>query len=155
MIDYTARIEEAIRSSGQFVQAVLGSPPWAYTIGNTDRGMPEIVMTGLDPRLMHQLLNDAAEKRIDEEKPLVAGDFVSEIAGVPLRVDAVHPSQIEGMMQQAVYREIRSGRNHRAITAVQLVWPDAKGIYPGEPGCTKAVEEMQPLLSGPFVEKEG
>lgn len=92
---------------------------------------------------------------MEKGTPFVIGDFVPEIAGVPLRVDAVHPSQVKGMMQQALYREVREGRDPAGIAAVQLVWPDNRGIYPGEPGCSKVVEKMQPLLSVTFEEKEG
>jgi len=154
MIDYRDRIEGDIGRCGQFIQAVLASPPWCYTIGNADRGLPELVMVGIDPYMTMGMLNDAGTAMRTDGRPYVDGEFLTRIASMPMRVDVVHPTQIAGRMQQSVYRESRLGRDPALLGALQLVWPDRSGRFPGEAGYDESFAPMQPLLSRPYVEED-
>lgn len=149
MIDYKARIESDIVEYGQFLQAVLGSPPWTYTIGNADKGLPELIMCGIDPRSAMGILNDIGTRMRTGGVPLEPGTFIHEVANMPMRIDAVHPSWIPELMCQSVYREERLGRDGEALRALQITWPDRAGLFPGEPGHDVGMLKAQMDLSKP------
>lgn len=94
---------------------------FAYTVGLTVIGLPELLITGnLDFELHEQLLNDAAQEHL--RKTLEPGDLVTDIASVIFKVAQCGP---DAPVQQA--RNLYGDR----VTALQLIWPDKNGAYPG------------------------
>lgn len=128
-----AAIREKILAYGWMVVGVYADSPgdgsaFAYTIGLTDAGLPELLITGnLDYALMQTLLNDAAHLHVETE--LKPGDEVSEIANVVFKVALCGP---EAPIQQAHnYYYHRPERTHSRVRVLQLIWPDENGLYPG------------------------
>lgn len=138
-----ARVIPVIRKHGWMVQGVFGTktdpgPNFAYTIGLTEAGIPELVITGLPHGLATVLLNAYARRHFLVEE-LHAGDEVTKAPSlVPFRVvDA--PGTIGGPAT------VLYGKHARFL---QLVWPDQDGNYPGDPGWTYD-GDAQPVFSTP------
>jgi hypothetical protein len=65
--DYLDVLREIINGHGWAVQYVEGEDrPFAYTVGLTDLGLPELLITGLPPRTAKRLLNSIAHDMVDD-----------------------------------------------------------------------------------------
>jgi hypothetical protein len=122
------RAQQIIDKCGWMVQAVAlhpGQPDnvFAYTAALTDSGLPELIMVGLDIKLMQNLLNNAARNSLSHE--ITAGDEITGIATVTFRTETV--ANRAAVVARALY-------GHDRVRLLQLVWPDKHGAYPGEPG---------------------
>lgn len=126
---YLDRCRALIAEHGWMVQGVFPTvdepgPGFAYTVGLTANGRPELVVSGLGYEQGGAILNAAARRHLADE--LRPGMVVEGIASVPFTVVAAPHAEI-GM--------VRNLYGDRA-EAVQLVWPDRGGNYPGDPGWT-------------------
>lgn len=129
---YRELIQQKIREHGWMVQGVFPTtaddgPSFAYTIGMTEAGLPELLMSGnLSHELLMILLNSAAKQHLAEEiKP---GDEVSDIASVTFKVVACGP---HAPIQQARNYYYDPYNRLGTVRAIQLLWPDKAGAYPG------------------------
>ena len=122
---------------------------WAYTIGLSALGHPELIA-------ILPSADGAANMLHEAQAYLARGDLVLEDG---LRWDAlgfeccwrrVHESQhaaLNVFFLAKLRHEHRTGRRE-AIETYQLFLPDHDGRYPWDPGCK--VRESQPLLFEPF-----
>lgn len=135
--DYLDLVRENVRARGWAVQFVEDERrPFAYTIGLHERGLPELLVTGLAPKQSSWLLNTFAKRALVRRRP-AAGDRVSLPAGTRLElVDVDHPDAHMGI---AVAIE------GAGISAVQLVWADDRGRWPWAPGFDDG-RRCQPVL---------
>jgi hypothetical protein len=114
-------------------------PAFAYTIGLGHRtGHPELLMSGLDHRVMHRALNDIA-RRIMDGLRLAPGDALENVlAGVPVAVEQVSDSALAETVTW-------SGWFHRRNPeALAIVWPDRNGVFAWQPGAPEILNELQP-----------
>jgi hypothetical protein len=141
MMNFDAYLDQCravIAEHGWMIQGVFATetspgPPFAYTVGLTAAGLPELIITGLPHDLAPAILNNAAQSHLETE--LVPGKVCDTAASVPLRI-APAPNAEIGVAYQ-LYGERAS--------ALQLVWPDDAGIYPDEPDWNLPAD-AQPLL---------
>lgn len=135
--DYLDVLREVILRHGWAVQYVEDDQrPYAYTIGLHDRGLPELLVTGLDPKRATWLLNSFARRALVGGRP-IAGNQVFLPAGTRLElVDVAHPDAHMGM---AIAIE------GNGISAMQLVWADGRGQWPWAPGFDDG-QRHQPVL---------
>jgi hypothetical protein len=135
--DYLDLLREKILAKGWAVQYVEDDRrPFAYTIGLHDRGLPELLVTGLDPRPALWLLNTFARRALGGKAPK-AGKQVWLPAGT--RVELVRVAQPDAHLYMAVAIE------GPEIEAVQLVWADGRGRWPWAPGFDDG-RRPQPVL---------
>lgn len=131
---YLERVRRTVAARGWVVQGVTAEAgddvPFAYTVGMIPAGLPELVLSGLPMEVLHELINIAADAHLGQE--LTAGGTAEGLASVPLRVIACDPGAPVGVAR-ALYGP--------AVTAVQLVWPDRDGAFPGEPGWRTAARQ--------------
>lgn len=116
-----------------------GGPAFAYTIGLGHRaGHPELLMSGLDPHLMHRCLNGLA-RRIMDGLRLEPGDALEDVlAGVPVAAERV----VDFALAETV---TWSGWFHRRKPeALAIVWPDRNGVFGWQPGAPSILEDLQP-----------
>lgn len=110
-----------------------------YTVGRSLKERPELLLTGpLPPKVGQFILNEAAA--LDDQSPLVPGQEVAAdtlLANYPCRIIAVG-DMAEAEMFGAL--ELDSD-----ATALQIVWPDMKGRFPGERGY-EYPKSAQPLF---------
>jgi len=135
--DYLAELRATISEHGWAVQFVEDADrPFAYTIGLFDRGLPELLVTGLPPHDSAHLLNWVAAHCVWGLE-LVPGDQFADPGGRRLEVVRVEVPDAHLKFAVAV-----GGRNVRAL---QLVWADARGRWPWETGWSTG-RRSQPVL---------
>jgi hypothetical protein len=125
-------------------------PPFSYTVGLGHRaGHPELLMSGLDHRVMHRVLDDVA-RRIMQGLRLRPGDALEgALPGVPLAVERLADSALDETVSW-------SGWFHRRPPeALVLVWPDWSGVFGWQPGASADLDERQPPVWRVPIEHTG
>ena len=107
--------------------------PFAYTAGLHEHGLPELMVTGLDPPEAVRTLNAVARYLLDGGRPL-PGERISIDGAPPLEVVQVQHPDVHLRVAVAFYGP---------ISALQLVWPDARGHLPW---CAQFSGRAQPVL---------
>jgi len=110
-------------------------PPWMYTVGlQATHDHPELVMYGLPLELMHNLLHDAV-REIENGKRFepgtLAGGVIKDYDVAVVKVD--EPFDPRYPLNVATFFH-----EDDEVEAVQLVWPQADGTYPWQPGGLQA-----------------
>jgi hypothetical protein len=109
----------------QGVEAAGVRPPYAYTLGLTDCGLPELLVTGMPLGRAASLLNGVAEHAVHAEPP-VPGERIPLRGGPTIEiVELLNP---DAHMDTAV---ALFGDGFRAL---QLVWADGRGRWPWDTG---------------------
>lgn len=147
---FLARQAEVIDRVGWLVLHVFpeaDDPPdvaaFAYTVGLSARGHPELLATGLPPQAGHGLLNELAGRVHADARRFQHGELVSNPAGdqAVVIIDAQPSGEIFPALAFKRYGPAR-------VRVQQVLWPDEQGRFPGERGY--AVERFpQPLLGTP------
>ncbi|HKD87502.1 MAG TPA: DUF4262 domain-containing protein, partial [Streptosporangiaceae bacterium] len=128
-----------IDTHGWAVQAVERyrvRPPWAYTVGLTAAGRPELVVTGMSRSRAAHLLDDVAA-HVLHAGPLVPGEQHA-LEGGPL-IEVVELTEPSAHLVMAV--ELFG----KGIRAQQLVHADDRGHWPWDVGY-RGVRGGQPVL---------
>ena len=95
--------------------------PYSYTVGLTDQGQPELVVTGLPQEQASDLLASAA------------GDFLDGPAPAPgkrIRVAGGPMVEIVRVAQPGAHLDVAAVLYGRRLTALQLVYADRRGHWP-------------------------
>lgn len=134
---------ESIRNVGWHATGIFedpGQPPYIYTTGLTATyGHPELVIAGLPPESAHGVLQ-AAVDRIAEDGPLEDGGYYDRIAdGFLVRVRDVAPAFCR--LSFAVSNRFYG----KTVPVRQIVWPDPRGRFPGDPGCDRGMAAAQDI----------
>jgi hypothetical protein len=148
--DWLRRQQQIIDDVGWAVTHVVptdGDPdttiPFAYTVGLTAHGYPELLIAGLPPEVAHDLLNDLAGRVYDKAEQFGHGQRISDlIAGYDAAI--VQGPATEQLNPGAAFA--RYGKDQ--IRLQQVVWPDTVGRFPWEPSYAFA-PHIQPLLARP------
>jgi hypothetical protein len=123
--DYLDLLREKIRTRGWVVQFVEHDRrPFAYTVGLHDRGLPELLVTGLDPVRASWLLNTFARRALVGRRPR-AGEKVWLTAA---RIELVEVDHPDAHLCMAI--NIAGPK----VQALQLVWADGRGRWPWAAG---------------------
>ena len=115
-------VRPVVERCGWVVQAVGdqgGRPPFAYTVGLTARGRPELVVSGKSPPAAHELLE--AVLAGDAPRP---GHRYDLPVGPSLQVVRVTSPARRLTVATALYGD--------RVSADQLVWADGRGRWPWE-----------------------
>jgi hypothetical protein len=137
--EYLDQMRELIDRCGWAVQGVerdRARPPWAYTVGLTVAGRPELVVTGLPLARATDLLNSVAAHIVHATAPR-PGEQV-QLRGGPL-VEIVEVAEPSAHLLTAV--ELYG----TGIRALQVVHADDRGHWPWEVGY-RGVRGGQPVL---------
>ncbi|HEY5852718.1 MAG TPA: DUF4262 domain-containing protein [Aldersonia sp.] len=120
--DALDNVRTIIRKHGWAVKYVENArAPWAYTIGLHVIGLPELLVTGLEPALAGSFLNHVAGV-VMCGTPFAAGTRTTLEDG--LLVETVEVEHPDAHMDFAIAIE------GPQVTARQLVWADAHGRMP-------------------------
>lgn len=138
-----------VRRAGWHLAAVgaggSGEPGYAHTVGLAHRsGHPELLVSGQPVDLAAAVLDDVAHRVVVEGRRLAPGDVVEgALAWHPLVVDEVTPSAASQTLRLASWFHRRPAR------ALQLVWPDAQGLFPWQPGAHDTTDLQPPAWRRP------
>lgn len=137
---YLDHVRDVIASSRWAVQAVEADVPFAYTVGLAQRGLPELVIAGLPPKLCMRFLNRLAEQMVDEGLRLEEGAKLDKVAqDLPVKVHEVDHDVAREVLRVA-------WALYGPVKAWQLFWPDSKGLFEGEEGFDAHHQGRQRLL---------
>ena len=110
--------------------------PFAYTIGLTEHGLPELVVTGVSPRRAARMLNRFAELFVQRGAPL-PGEKIPMLGGALVEIIEVEHPDAHLYVAVAFYGS--------RLRALQLVWADGRGRWPWAPGFSAGLRR-QPVL---------
>ncbi|PTL82282.1 DUF4262 domain-containing protein [Vitiosangium sp. GDMCC 1.1324] len=143
------RIARHIEETGWSVQLIPegkseAEPAFAYTIGLFHQyEHPELILFGMSLEDMHVVLNDCARlvkkgRRLRPGQKL--GDILAEGYELLLR-EVKAPQSYKEHVGYAI--AFYKGLN---FPLLQVLWPDARKRFPGEPGASEISGRHQPLL---------
>lgn len=138
--DWRRRVRAIVTGGGWDTMSV--AEPWpglSYTIGLWSHGHAELCVFGLEMSEAVPLLNVVAASVCGGAEPLVEGDHV-DLDRRQLRVFRVPNPGAVLLRANAFYRR----RPRQSVPALQLVYPDARGVWPWEPGC-RQLPGRQPM----------
>lgn len=126
-------VKQNIDAFGQHLFQVFADgaePGFTYTIGNVDRGLPELLLIGDFPsRIAAGLLNELGAKMREAGKPLPTG-MIDIGWSIPLKVRKAGP------LAQARYTvQVDEYLGHDRYSVLQIMVCDENGRYPGDPSC--------------------
>jgi hypothetical protein len=149
--DWEDAARERIAKDGQFILIVFGDPGelwFSYTIGNHEKGLPELIAVYPGGKEMSERLagslNHAGEIQRERGVPFEHGELVSLGGRLPVRiVDATIRGKAEYTLGVGKYY----GTEDYQVR--QTVLPDRDGRYPGDPLCAEPYASL-PGLSPPM-----
>ncbi|MEU4621587.1 DUF4262 domain-containing protein [Actinoplanes sp. NPDC023801] len=119
--------------------------PFAYTVGLTGYGFPELIIAGLPPESGHVLLNEMAGRVCDEGLLLRHGHrILGLLDGQDVRVVAGEIGEV--LFPGAALMRYGDGR----VRLLQLVWPDPGDRFPWQSGYDSA-GHPQPTIGALLV----
>ncbi len=133
-----------IQRHGRAVICVGGDkdePPFAYTIGNSSVGLPELLILGTAKGAPLNALSDIMAKR----KAAFADNELVDLGGrVPVKVITV-----TDLARARADYTVQAGEyfRHDDYAVQQVLMPDRSGRFPDEPGC-RAPYATIPILRG-------
>lgn len=143
-----AHMQAIVAKHGIAVNAVAGAPPFAYSIGQHAKGLPELIVFGIPPAFAVPLLYQLADHLEAEHaagRTVGPGNVLLDGFNLPTALVEV---PVEAARQYAtVADDISKGQ----ATYLQAVWPDRAGLFPWQPGCDKNFIAGQPVLGTPPV----
>jgi len=122
---------DMIAQHGWMIQGVgagEGEPSFSYTIGLTEKNLPELITIGLPLQVAHSILNELARRSSIGQS--IEGEHTN-LANMPLRVRVVESLKIIETKYAMGVSDVYP-THHRQY--LQLVWPDTEGRFPGESG---------------------
>lgn len=146
--DYWQRALDVIHKHGFAVQHVMAGqdptidPSLSYTVGLSSKGLPELITIGLYQEAAHEFLNTIANRMVDGVLKADDGTIVIEVANLPLCLKSVDLATAG----EYAFGSCRfAGEHGYPLSFLQVVFPDAKGIFSWQAGCDPAMAEMQHL----------
>jgi hypothetical protein len=120
-------------------------PSFAYSIGlKKSFNHPEILILGLDLKVMHQMINGIGN-RIKAGARFLAGQRYQEILeGYDCLFADVEKKYYRDYFGQAI--DFYKGREFQVL---QCLWPDKKGLFPGEANFPESLLPKQALTVSP------
>ena len=126
--DYLAHLRELLQRHCWIVQGVQREryrAAYAYTVGLTAHGQPELVVTGMPYHRAAEVLNSVAEHVLHADAPRV-GEVM------PLRGGPV--IEIVRVAEPSVHLSVAAAINGSGFAALQLVYADDRGHWPWDTG---------------------
>jgi len=120
--DYLDELRARMLGHGWALQYVESDQvPFAYTVGLTDYGLPELLMTGVSPQRAARLLNGVARRAVCGDPPTPGAQITFPAGPLMEIVEIEHP---DAHLYSAV------AFYGSAVRALQLVWADGRGRWP-------------------------
>jgi hypothetical protein len=132
---------------GVFPTADSPGPPFTYTVGLVEKGMPEFIIIGLPADVAHTLIATAIKRfeKHGNKDPNGFPDMLvdTELANMPAIYRVLDPEK--ACADHATMARVWAGH---AVPVTQIVWPDPAGKFPWEEGCDPAMAKAQSAIGG-------
>ena len=116
-------------------------PSFAYTVGLSGKGLPELAIYGLHAQIAHSLLNEVARRMVESGSALQNGERIEGVLADDVPLVAVAMTDATDLN---LVRELYGA----VAAAVQVVWPDGAGVLPWEDG-SRLTDAEQPVRGRP------
>lgn len=128
-------------------------PRYAFTIGFEDRfDFPEVCVVGLSPVACRGLFDLVADALAGGTDLPVGPAFIGLLdGGQPCALVPLDAAATADMFPSLVQHHLLAGDGPSDFHMVQLVWPDAAGALPWEPGFAPELVTVQVLFGDPPV----
>jgi hypothetical protein len=126
-------IRRAIRKHGQFIAYVYGDDDaisFAYTVGNHEHGLPELLISAIDLEGASVILNALGALQRERRRAFEVGELVGLGGKYPLRMDAV-----DAGLGPEYARVARYYYRTDAVELREVIKPDLRGRWPEDPDC--------------------
>jgi len=125
-------------------------PPFSYSVGiEQTSGVAELIVIGLKQELAHSIVNTYNNRVRDGKQFEIGRTYPGFVGGFECEIRAVDPSHYHDYLGWC--RWLYRGNNFKAV---QLVYPDTKGVWPWEAGASVWFRQWQPLLDKPAARNE-
>lgn len=148
---YFADIKANVDRCGLHLFGIFGSedsPPFTYTIGFAAHGLPEVIVFGLDMRMVAPFLNRYYDEIVNQ-KTRDAGPAViqgEDWFNLPMSVINCERDRVEDYAVQAF--AFAEDMGWKKPEFVQWIWPDTNGKLPWQSGYEKEkFSKVQPVLA--------
>ena len=142
-------VSRNISTHGQHLVQVLltendpdNALPFVYSIGNHERGLPELLILGHADDDHMWILNFLGDLQRNRGKPFHHGELVSVGGTLPVKLVTTGPI---GREEYAVQVGVYYGTEQ--YTVMQVLLCDPAGRYPDDPECDEDYRSPQPVLS--------
>lgn len=122
------------------IHADVDTPPYSYTVGLTEKGLPEIILFGVPPDAAQPVLEILAKELVDGKSYGENTPLTRVFAGVNAYLKPV--PEIAAREKMWLASEFYPKR----MAGLQLVWPDEAGVFPWQDGFNENLRLAQPLL---------
>jgi len=132
-VRYRADQVKAIREHGQHVVGVMGETwPFAYTVGNSKLGLPELLLIGSCSDAAQNALDAMGKMMRDGNRAFEEGEIVdlgrTLLTRFPVKViNATDPAALRDYACQV----------HKYAKIQQVLMPDKCGRFPDQVGCAE------------------
>lgn len=128
-----AHVRSLIKAHGWAVQGVFDNDDpaknFAYTVGLTEAGLPELWVATLSPVQGGALLNATVKTVLERFADVVSEGELDVEWSVPVRLRGpVSAEEAEANAATALYP------HPRVVSVMQVLWPDTEGRFPGDDG---------------------
>jgi len=141
---YAVHLRKLIAENGWAIQGVLHTatePPFSYTVGLTEAGLPELIVVGVSHEVGVVILDKLARQSLAEELE------------VGRQYDLANGDQVLtfliGQVSRANSRKYLLAAGHHygqhRVKALQVFWPSEHGLFPHDSGWDRY--EIQPVLA--------
>ena len=138
--EYMKKIQATIAKHGVAIQGVFateGEPGlnFSYTVGLTAHDHPEFIIFGLDPMRAARILNALARPVLDTNVRWQLGPNLEVFRGYPAElVEVVDSTEYLNVANELYAEPLWANADRKSVDAIQVVYPDAEGLWPWEPG---------------------
>ena len=143
-------MHSTIEQFGWMLMSVFGDrrhPPWTYTIGLSRRcSHPELVLMGLPTCCAGEVLNQLGTRVEAGDRLDLLPDGETTVEGWPYRVVSVHPKQWGTDLFAAWLNYYGTLGCVPDPAALQVVWADDAGRFPGDPAFDRTLRRRQRRL---------
>lgn len=143
--DLVARFGHAIQAVGDGDGTL-----YAYSVGLAAAQGSELLTIGLPARVAFRILNDLAAKLA--EQPIADGEDIHGLAaGLPLRLKTHLVIDPANHIDRTELVSVSLRLGYHVPYVRQLVWPDASGRFPDDPGYDHPNRQSIDLLAPQFT----
>lgn len=135
---FVERTNELIAEFGHSVIGVSDNPTFSYTVGRWQRGLPEVIVFGINPQIATVLINDLLSW---DELPPFDTRFPNLLRGLDAKLRLVDSRYGDQYLCAAGQF---GNSNSREIW--QLLLPDTNNVFPDEDGFEEKFVATMPLL---------